>query len=97
MHAKTHYNYRKRLFALGLVVAPIFVRNEVVKKLYLKKQIIKVLENETQNIGANALGFWSLEKDFLFPYEFENKEGIKIKEFYPGLAFIGKIKKITKN
>lgn len=97
MHAKTHYNYRERLFALGLVVAPIFVRNEDVKKLYLKKQIIEVLENETQNIGANALGFWRLEKEFLYPYEFENKEGIKIKEFYPGLAFIGKIKKITKN
>ncbi|MDP3104206.1 MAG: hypothetical protein Q8M95_06320, partial [Candidatus Methanoperedens sp.] len=32
MHAKTHYNYRKRLFALCLVVAPIFVRGEDFKK-----------------------------------------------------------------
>lgn len=94
MHAKTHYNYRENVFAFGLVVAPIFVKDEDVKKLDLKKQIIEDLENKAQNIGANALGFWRLEEEFLYPYEIENEEGI---EFYPGLAFIGKIKKITKN
>jgi hypothetical protein len=96
MYKKTNYNYRNRLFALGLVVAPIFVQDENVKKLILKEQIIKDLENKTQNIGANVLGFWSLEKEFLFPYEFE-EEGKKIIQFYPGLAFIGKIKKVTRN
>lgn len=92
MHSKTHYNYREHLFAFGLVVAPIFVADEDVKKMELKKQTIEALENEAQNIRANALGFWRLEEEFLYPREFE--DGI---EFYPGLAFIGKIKKITRN
>jgi hypothetical protein len=42
-----------------------------VKKLYLKEQIRNVLTSEAKNIGANVLGFWSLEKDFIYTNEIQ--------------------------
>ncbi len=99
---KTELKYAQNLFALGLIVAPVYIQDKTelsgdTPKIVLKNETISDLSENAKRIGANIFSFWRIEQDFMYPNTFKNHKDIDVTQFYPGVAFIGKFKKISKN
>ena len=95
---KIGFNYYKNLFGLGLIVSPIFIRTkqkDIEYNIRITNKLIDQLANDARNAGANILAMWKTGDNYYLDNSYKEDDE-KYFEYFPGLIFIGKVKKISK-
>ena len=92
---KTDLKINNHLFGIGLIVAPIYVRNKKPDTLNDPDSFNDFLFEEVKKLGGDFIGIWHLESEYLQEFTYETDSGT-YKEYYPTLLFFGKIKKYSR-
>lgn len=92
---KMSFKIKENLFGLGMVVIPVFCRDDDFPKMSIKKNFDFICE-EFEKCGANIVSIWDIEKQYKHTQYYTDKNEIDKQNHYPALLFIGKLKKFTR-
>lgn len=93
IYRKRDLRYGKNLFAISLIVAPVYNFGQ---KYKFNTSIVKSFEKKLKIFPANIYGLWKIEDSYCKPNRYK-ENGKFITEHYPCLAFIGKIDKVSRS
>ena len=88
------FMYRKNMFGIALAVVPVFARGDVHRKIKCTELLLSQIRAECPR--ANAIYAWHLPRAFSAVLDIEKKSGEVVKEFYPTVLFITKVKKLSR-
>ena len=82
------------MFGIALAVVPVFARGDVHRKIKCTELLLSQIRAECPR--ANAIYAWHLPRAFSAVLDIEKKSGEVVKEFYPTVLFITKVKKLSR-
>lgn len=88
---KRFYYNTPNAFSLGLLITPIYVLGNKAEITSIESGLKGELVRGAKKLKANILAFWQISDGRLHSYEWKDKE-----EYYPGVVFWGKVKKISR-
>jgi hypothetical protein len=92
VYKKHTFRYRKRLFTISLLVAPVYNYGG---KIFINKAITNELVHSIRKLNCNIYGIWKIEKRYCRRNRYKYK-GKYYVENYPIVALIGNIKSASK-
>ena len=88
------FMYRDNMFGVALAIVPVFGRGDVFMKVRNTDQLLSQVLKECPQ--ANAIYAWHLPKAYSKILDIQKNSGDIVREFYPMVLFIVKVKKLSR-
>ncbi|MBW2061647.1 MAG: hypothetical protein JRI95_08815 [Deltaproteobacteria bacterium] len=88
------FMYRGNMFGVALAIVPVFGRGDVLMKVRDTDQLLSRVRKECPK--ANAIYAWHLPRAYSKILDIQMSSGAVVREFYPMVLFIAKVKKLSR-